>query len=265
MTTVNAETMVVSLALHDVPLHYQTAKGPPVGFELDYSYRDAEQPAIFTYTNFGPRWTSNWISYVIDNTIDLGAGQVGGNAELYLPGGGAETYTFDYNIVSLPGVDDQTLVESLSAFVHVGFVRELPDGSRQTFAHPFGFNPTLFFLSSVSDPQGNTVTLTYDGNDRITAITDAAGQKTTLTYGLADDIYKVTKVTDPFGRSATFTYNADGELASITDTLGITSSYTYLFGSGDFISTLTTPYGVSTFTYGDSIPITAWAPPASLP
>ena len=34
--------------------------------------------------------------------------------------------------------------------------------------------------------------------------------------------------------------------------MGITSSYTYLFDSGDFIKTLTTPYGVSTFTYGDS-------------
>ena len=33
---------------------------------------------------------------------------------------------------------------------------------------------------------------------------------------------------------------------------GITSSYTYLYGSGDFITTLTTPYGVTHFTYGDS-------------
>ncbi len=77
-------------------------------------------------------------------------------------------------------------------------------------------------------------------------------QGATLTYGLASDAYKVTKVTDPFGRFATFTYNSDGELASITDTLGITSSYSYLFDSGDFIRSLTTPYGISTFTYGDS-------------
>ena len=49
-----------------------------------------------------------------------------------------------------------------------------------------------------------------------------------------------------------FHLQRNGELASITDTLGITSSYTYLFDSGDFIKTLTTPYGVSTFTYGDS-------------
>ena len=106
----------------------------------------------------------------------------------------------------------------------IGFNRELPDGSLQVFTEPFGTNQ--FFLSSIADPQGNRVALTYDSHMRLTVITDAAGEKTTLTYGLASDIYKVTRVTDPFGRSAVFTYNDDGELSSITDTLGITSSYT---------------------------------------
>lgn len=162
-----------------------------------------------------------------------------------MPGGGGEPYTFNgtsYN----PGIDDQAQITKISG----GFSRELPDGSVQTFTQPFGTNQ--YFLSSIADPQGNTVTLTYDSHMRITTITDAAGEKTTLTCGLAADMYKVTKVTDPFGRSATFTYNSDLQLASITDTLGITSSYIYLYDSGDFITTLTTPYGKTTFTYGDS-------------
>jgi YD repeat-containing protein len=240
ITTANVQTLVVGLALHDAPLSYRTPKGPAVAFELFYSHRDALQPAIFTYTNFGPKWTSNWISYLTDNRT------TSGTIDLYAPGGGGETYSKNGSSFG-PGLLDQAFVTPLGSG---GFSRALPDGSTQTYTHPFGTNQ--FFLSSVSDPQGNTVTLTYDTHSRLTTITDAAGEKTTLTYGLASDIYKVTRVTDPFGRSALFAYNSSGQLASITDSLGITSSYAYLFGSGDFISTLTTPYGVSRFTYGDS-------------
>jgi RHS repeat-associated protein len=244
ISTANVQAMVVGLSLHDAPLRYETPKGPPIAFELYYSHRDALQPAIFTYTNFGSKWTSNWISYFTDNTA------TSGTANLYMPGGGGEPYVFNGTTYE-PGVDDQALVTKLVAGGKTaGFSRELPDGSVQTFTHAFGTNQ--YFLSSVADPQGNKVTLTYDTHTRITTITDAAGEKTTLTYGLAGNIYLVTKVTDPFGRSALFTYNGNGELASITDTLGITSSYTYLYGSGDFITTLTTPYGKTTFTYGDS-------------
>ncbi|HEY2106109.1 MAG TPA: RHS repeat-associated core domain-containing protein [Candidatus Binataceae bacterium] len=254
MTTANAQASTVSLVLHDAPLSYQTPKGPPVSFELFYSHRDAQQPAIFTYTNFGPKWTSNWISYFTDNV------KTTNTADLYAPGGGVESYvptgdlTPTGGMIFVPGADDQALVTSLVSAGHtVGFTRELPDGSIQTFARRFGTNQ--YFLSSVADPQGNRVTLTYDPNitgPRIMTITDAAGEKTSLFYADSADKFKVTKVTDPFLRSALFTYNSDGDLASITDTLGITSTYTYLFDSGDFIRSLTTPYGISTFTYGDS-------------
>ncbi len=105
----------------------------------------------------------------------------------------------------------------------------------------------------MADVAGNKVTLTYDSQMRIVAITDAIGQVSTLTYGLSGKPLVVTQITDPFGRSASFTYNASGQLASITDVLGITSSYTYGQGSDpDFVNTLTTPYGATTFTYGDS-------------
>ncbi len=239
MATANVQAMVVGLSIHDVPLNYQPAKGPGGTFELYYSHRDALQPAIFTYTNFGPKWTSNWISYLTDNTSTTGT------IDLYAPGGGGESYSNNGTNFG-PGVDDQAIVTRITG----GFARSLPDGSMQTFTRPLGTNQ--FFLTSVSDPQGNKVSLSYDSHTRITSITDAAGGTTTLTYGLASDIYKVTRVIDPFGRSAVFTYNADGQLASISDSLGITSSFTYLFDSGDFISALTTPYGTDTFTYGDS-------------
>ena len=99
------------------------------------------------------------------------------------------------------------------------------------------------------DPQGNTLTYTYDGTFRLVAVTDALGQVTSLTYGLAADPLKITRVTDPFGRSATFEYNASNQLWKITDTIGLISQFTY--DSGDFISKLTTPYGDTTFIKGE--------------
>lgn len=55
------------------------------------------------------------------------------------------------------------------------------------------------------DPQGNTLTFTYDSQLRLLAVTDAIGQVTRLDYELPGDIWKLTKGTDPFGRTATFT------------------------------------------------------------
>ena len=101
------------------------------------------------------------------------------------------------------------------------------------------------FLTSIVDPQGQTLQMTYDAQLRVVAITDAIGQVTTVSYEHPTDPLKITKVTDPFGRFATFTYTPAGQLASITDVIGLTSSFTY--AQGDFITALTTPYGTTTF------------------
>src|SRR5262249_13835878 len=96
------------------------------------------------------------------------------------------------------------------------------------------------------------VSLTYDANLRIVAITDAIGQATTLSYDHPTDIFKITKVTDPFGRFATFDYDASLRLIRITDAIGLTSEFTY--DAGDFVTSLTTSYGVTTFAKVDPAP-----------
>jgi YD repeat-containing protein len=105
------------------------------------------------------------------------------------------------------------------------------------------------FLTQVIDPRGYALTLTYDSHFRLVAVKDAIGQASTLSYGLAGDIYKITKVTDPFGRFATLRYTTvDGVyvLTSIQDVIGMVSSFTY---QGSFLSKLTTPYGNTTFSF----------------
>jgi YD repeat-containing protein len=96
------------------------------------------------------------------------------------------------------------------------------DGSKMVFGQSDGSVGTSrkVFLTQVIDPAGNAVTLNYDGNLRLTEISDAIGQVTSLTYGKTNDIYKITKVTDPFGRFASFDYDDLGRLTNITDVIG---------------------------------------------
>ena len=246
-TTWNVELEVVGLQLHDRPVGYNPPVGPAVQFDLYYSHRDTQQPSTFSYTNFGPKWTFTWLSYVTDDVNSTAS------ATVYLRGGGAEPFTFSGTgaTSSYPGPYNQaSLIRTVSGGSSTTFTLTFPDGSFEQFNKAVG---NQFFMTAMGDAQGNKVTLTYDSEMRIVSITDAVGEVTTLTYGLSSSPLLVTKITDPFGRSASFAYNSSGQLASITDVLGITSSYTYGQGTDpDFINTLTTPYGETAFTYGDS-------------
>src|SRR4030095_2740303 len=131
------------------------------------------------------------------------------------------------------------------------YEKRFPDGSKQVFGLSDGAPVArkLFMTQSI-DPLGNAVGYTYDGSFRLLAVTDALGQVTTLAYELTADPLKVTKVTDPFGRRAILEYNAAGQLWKITDSIGLVSEFTY--SAGDFISEMTTPYGVTLFAMGES-------------
>jgi YD repeat-containing protein len=236
-------TMLVSLHLFDSPVGYTPPRGPSVEFQLNYHQREAFQPQTFTYFNLGPKWTSAWISYVEDDPTDLAQ-----PVSVYLRGGGQLSYSgydpgtrsFAYDTIQrtrLARVSDDPIV----------YEKHEPDGSVHRYAQPNGAlsAPRKIFLTAIVDPQGNQVQLTYDSNLRLVAIRDAIGQVTTLSYTLAGDLLKVTRVTDPFGRYASFDYDASGRLSRITDVIGIETSFTY--GAGDFVESMTTPYGTTRF------------------
>lgn len=225
--------LVVGLTLQDTPVGV-SAGAFSMPFAVYYSQRDVGQPSSFTYSNFGPKWTCNWFATITDNVSATGS------ATLYERGGGRETFTFAGNTSAL-GPFSQSRLERAAT----GFTRTFSDGSNEHYAMSDG---NLYFLTSVTDAQGNRALIGYDNQRRIATLTDPVGRVTTLTYGLSSDPLKVTRVTDPYGRSAEFTY-AGGRLKSVQDTLGIVSSYEY--GPGDFINQLTTPYGSTRFAYGD--------------
>jgi RHS repeat-associated protein len=238
MAEYNFHTALVALNIVDTPVGYTPPVGPAINFTVTYNQRDSFQPQLWTYWNLGPKWTSDWLSYVSDDQFHPDA-----DATVYLRGGGQETYS------NFDSVNQQyaTQMRSRSVLVRLSpasYERRMPDGSRQVFAQSDGSTfDRKILMTEVTDPMGNTVDLNYSGTT-LTSITDAIGQVTTLSYENGPG--EVTKVTDPFGRFATFEYFANGLLKKITDVIGLTSEFTYT--DGDFVSTMTTPYGPTNFT-----------------
>jgi RHS repeat-associated protein len=81
-------------------------------------------------------------------------------------------------------------------------------------------------LSSISDANGNVITLTRDPSNpiRVIGIADPVGRSLTLNY---DSLNRVTSIVDPIARTVKYTYNGQGTLASVTDPAGGVTRYDY--------------------------------------
>ena len=242
MARYSAHSMLASLNIVDTPIGYTPPRGPAINFTVTYNQRDGVQPQTFTYSNLGPKWTFDWLSYVVDNPNDPSA-----NAAVYVPGGGAELYSgFDPSSQSyLPDPQTHAVLVRTSPGA---YEERFPDGSKHVFdLAAGGTSSRKVFMTQVIDPAGNAVRIGYDASFRVTTLTDALLQVTTLSYEDSDPL-KITKVTDPFGRFARFHYT-NGQLDRITDPVGIQSQFSYQSGT-DFINALTTPYGTSHYATG---------------
>jgi len=101
------------------------------------------------------------------------------------------------------------------------------------------YNPTLFRLrtaegytylidqklgvTSVTDPNGNTLTINANG------ITSSTGVGISF---VRDAQGRITQITDPNGKPLTYTYDAAGNLATFTDAENKTTRFTYLGAQG---------------------------------
>jgi RHS repeat-associated protein len=249
----NFHEMLVSLNLMDTPVGYTPPKGPDAHVTLTYNQREAMQPGNLGYFNVSPNWTLNWLSYIKDEPTctDCKDGVM-----RYVAGGGAVTYSSpDAGASFTPETRDKSKL-SLISKDPIEYQRELPDGSVEVYARSNGATKgsRLIFLTAITDPAGNKVTLNYDDQLRLRSFTDATGRSTTFSYDLATGPLLVTKITDPFGRSASLNYDSQGRLEQITDVLNLSSRFHYddsgKINSGK-IDSLTTPYGTTTFTYGE--------------
>lgn len=241
MAQCNVHALAVSLHIFDRPVYYTPPIGPAMTWDVNYHQRDSYQPANFSYSNMGPKWTFRWLSYVQDNPNNPAA-----NADVYMLGGGVRTFT-SFNAATNSYSPELQTSDVLVRVCPTCYELRHPDGSKEVYARPDGSTAAgrKIFLTQKIDPAGNSMTVMYDANLRVVALKDAIGQVTTIAYENAADNYKITKVTDPFGRSASFGYDASGRMNKITDMIGIVSSFSY--DAGDFITSMTTPYGTTSF------------------
>lgn len=245
MVTYEFHPVTASLRLLDTPVGYGPPRGPRVHFRLTYHQRDALQPQIFTSSHVGHKWMTDWFRYLQEEPADV-FGINPPHVWVLLAGGGRELAKEPVAGVYPSSWRTRATIVKVSESP-LRYERRLRDGTVEVFAVPDSApaGQRRVYLTQIIDPQQEAVTLTWDAQQRLVAITDALGEVTTLSYSDSADPLRLTSVTDPFGRAATFAYNSAGQLESITDVLGMVSRMTY--GSEDFVSALTTPYGTTTF------------------
>jgi RHS repeat-associated protein len=245
MATFSFRIQLTSLQIEDTPVGYQPPYGPDVHFKVTYIQRDPTQPANFNYSDLGPKWNFSWQSHILDdpgNPANVSLVPIGGGRIKYIYSGSSGGY---HNFAT----QFSTYTQLRRPVGAVSYEVTNPDGSKDIYAKSDGstVSPRRVFLSQRIDPAGNAISLTYDSQLRLTQITDSVGQNTSLSYEQPSDAFKITKVTDPFGRFASFFYDGSGRLTRIRDVIGLESAFAYQ-GSTDFIESLTTPYGTTTFT-----------------
>jgi RHS repeat-associated protein len=245
MCVANAQTMLVSLNLNDTPVGYQPHIGPAAFVRFSYSHREAGQPTSFNYSNMGAKWTHNFLSYIEDDGDSTGL-----HVKRVVGGGGYVLQTgYSGGIFAREKQSMAVLSRTPATGVASSYSLNYPDGSSQTFGFSASGTTHRLFLTSITDPQGKSLTLAYDGTNRLSSITDAVSHSTSFSYANSNPLL-ITRVTDPFGRFASMTYDGSGRLASITDVLGITSSFVYDTTDTALIKQLVTPYGTSNFAAG---------------
>jgi RHS repeat-associated protein len=260
MASYSLHLMLASLHIQDSPISYNCGRGPSPSVRIVYNQREANQPSSFTYSNFGPKWTFNWLSYVTDS------GPAGPAASVtnYARGGGTESYS-GYDPATHSYEPDKQSLAVLVRTSDSSYEKQFSDGSKEVFSVSDNSEsyPRRVFLSSVVDARGNAVSLAYDSSLRVTSITDALGQITLVSHvsddpGVLPDYYRIENITDPFGRIARFEYGGDGgQLSQITDPGGIESKFFYQPGT-DFINRMQTPYGDTTFSTGETGDVSRW-------
>ena len=106
-----------------------------------------------------------------------------------------------------PGIHDR-LIANGSPIASYDLIK--PDQTNWHFAS-YGISG-YFQLASISDENGNSITVNRAANGGTTGITDPTGRK--VTFGFSNTYY--TSITDPMGRVFSFGFDASGNMSSVT-------------------------------------------------
>jgi YD repeat-containing protein len=97
----------------------------------------------------------------------------------------------------------------------------LKNGEKRTFSSVAGS------LSSITDRNGNTTTLSYDSANRLTTVTDPSSRHLYFNYGTDSAFYLVSSVTSDVGLTVSYSYDSRGRLLQVTKPDKTTLSFQY--------------------------------------
>ncbi|MBU1419706.1 MAG: hypothetical protein KKI15_14555, partial [Proteobacteria bacterium] len=226
-------------------LYYLSTVGPPVYLRLTYNSNLHKPSSI----SFGKRWSFLYESSILrqsDNQVVLRKGT-----------GEKETYTSLINLTTATPASPITLSPAKGTFnqlICYGTYWEYREkDTKYTYRFDELSSALPAYLTSISDRNANTVTITTDLNTgRIQKIIGPASRQISFTYNLAG---YCSKITVPDGRTIEFLYDGFGQLVQVKDMIGYLGKYTYDNGyiiKSDLGDTNSTGGGrETTFTYGD--------------
>lgn len=119
-----------------------------------------------------------------------------------------------------------------------------PDAATTSYT----YDPATLGQATVTDPNGNVTTRTFDGNGNLASTTDPLGNTTFYSYDSLDDL---TSQQSPAGETTSYAYDGSGNLLTVTDPMGNVTTYAYDDAShpGDVTSVTDQDGRVTTYTY----------------
>lgn len=160
---------------------------------------------------FGRNWRSNFEERVFvgrDGTVKYARGD-----------GSFWSFGYDPSTGARPLIAPAEVQATISAGASY-WTLTFKSGEKRLFANTSGS------LIDIIDRNGNTSQLSYDGMNRLIAVTDAASRHLYFSYP-DNSTYQATAVTSDFGMSLSYTYDGQQRLTSVTKPDSTTISFDY--------------------------------------
>ncbi|HEV7925093.1 MAG TPA: cysteine peptidase family C39 domain-containing protein, partial [Verrucomicrobiae bacterium] len=253
MATWRVSEPCINLWLTDEPLGYRPGLGNRISFQLNYKQRETRAGTNATLFSCGPKWDCSWIGYVIAPSTNPAPGS---RMTMVVAGGGERSYAADgvtheyYSRSVMSGTTNAT-----GAFT--GCTVLYPNGASESYNYVFSNSAegVLCFRTAQTDPSGHSTQFTYansSGANLLVGVVDTDGRTNTLSYTNTLFRNQITGVTDPFGRTISLLYNTNGLLTNISDVMNLSSALAYGYGTNQWITAMSTPYGTTTFNLSDN-------------
>jgi YD repeat-containing protein len=202
----------------DVPIcTVKSADAPTIVLRFHYDSGKADGSIARRQTVLGYGWTHNYNTHLIVREREIFMPDADGRMTRFYK-------RFDGGYTVSPGY-----THTLSRVDSNTFLLKDVEGQKLTFKlfepAPWPTGGQLFQLTKIEDPQGRTITLSYNIQGLLETITDPYSRQISFVYNASKHIQTIIHVD---GRMTQIEYqNADDDLWRITDPLGYTLEYSY--------------------------------------